>query len=59
MQESMSDGMSHKMSEIECQIKCQKECDIRMFDRIASVCYKYVCHYISIYLPWWGSLEEK
>ena len=26
---------------------------------LVKVCYKYLCQYISMYLPWWGSLEEK
>ena len=36
-----------------------EECQIRMLDRIVRVFYKYVCQYISKYLPWRGSLEEK
>ena len=40
------------------QIHVWKICQIRMLDRIVRLCYKYSCQYVSIYLPWWGSVRK-
>ena len=40
------------------QVHMWKECQIRMLDRIVRVCYKYLCQYVSIYLPWWGFTKK-